>query len=1107
MAFGNSNDIEIQIRLEAEKTRQQLAELTKSVDKLSGSLSNASKAADKTENDLNSLASNAGKLATGAIVSLTGAFFAFRKVIDIGDKLGDVRNGFEETARSAGVLSDKLLKDLNAASKNAVTNLSLMSQATKALELGIAADQIDDLAFAAQRYADNHGKDFVDSFDQLITAVKTGRQSTLDLFGTVNDGSLVIDKFTEAQAASFEATKSVSDVLDEMEKNFVDALREAAAFINESTILVNSLIAIKEAGEAVVGVLQSIANALPKASSVLQALSGVPGIGPVAGSLATQLKVYEDLYAFSTKLTTAFAGTAKVSNTAATEIVKVGKGSETAAKGMKEAEKAANALKSAISNISKSVGFDQFPGLTGQVKGIFAGSDDPKVLADAFAKLAGETQKAGVPLEELLERIRSVKEELKDADAFAFDFAKEAFEDASAAAAQFNDTLLNLGSDLSNLFSTISSGDAFDVGNFGNTFGNIGSVIAGPIGGQIGSLVGGLTDTIATLFSSEDAGTTARKAVDKYFADLFDEDRLSVIVGGKLKRINDLAFEGNFNAPEGGIPAGFIGVGAGFEQLLGVTEDISGQIAAVLSNNVGGSLNNLQLLVQATGVSFLELGDAIIESFLNGALSIQEAQVALEGLAQVFTAGIPGAIGAIDEAYTNFQIAIAEDRGSRALIDSIRDIGAEAQELGVRTLPALADQLTRVFGFSANQVAAFFDAMKATGITSIQQLVDASTSTLIAFAANFQNIMNGIAATAKPILDTTQNTQSPSNFSSGGFRSSSFGGGGIKRNTQHLDDMKKKVKEVDKALNLNSLKQFGKDLNFMGIAADALGISLDATKKRIVDTFKAGKLSIKEANDEIKKATDLLGGGIPGAVGAVSDAFRNLLKGGTKGGAFSIDSFKDIFAEAKEKFVKELSPARAAEFQRLSENFEKLKGNPGSDEFKGAKKALDDFMETIPKIGFDDLRSFLEQNFDKGTVQKFFQAISESGINSFDGLENASEDAIVGIIAKLEELQFPFSETSAEVEKLNQTIADLTSKQHDVEVKFKVSADFDDAGTKSVFDLLYGAGLLGDNTSSSKNGLNAAERAEFSRLSRLSKQKGRLSPADRKRYDALRRAA
>jgi hypothetical protein len=165
MAFGNSNDIEIQVRLEAEKTRQQLAELTKSVDKLSGSLSGASKATNKAEADLDSFSKNAAKAGTAAILGLAGAFVTFRKVVDIGDKLGDIRNGFEETARSAGVLSDKLLKDLNAASKNAVTNLSLMSQATKALELGIAADQIDDLAFAAQRYADNHGKDFVDSFE------------------------------------------------------------------------------------------------------------------------------------------------------------------------------------------------------------------------------------------------------------------------------------------------------------------------------------------------------------------------------------------------------------------------------------------------------------------------------------------------------------------------------------------------------------------------------------------------------------------------------------------------------------------------------------------------------------------------------------------------------------------------------------------------------------------------------------------------------------------------------------------------------------------------------------------------------------------------------
>src|SRR5205085_2140163 len=102
----------------------------------------------------------------------------------------------------------------------------------------------------------------------------------------------------------------------------------------------------------------------------------------------------------------------------------------------------------------------------------------------------------------------------------------------------------------------------------------------------------------------------------------------------------------------------FNAVGAAFEQLLGVADDIGGQIGAILANNIGGNLENLQILVQTTGKSFEDLGNAIFDSFFNGNLSITELYANLIAVQDLTTVGIPGAVGAVDQAFQNFQISL-----------------------------------------------------------------------------------------------------------------------------------------------------------------------------------------------------------------------------------------------------------------------------------------------------------------------------------------------------------------------------------------------------------------------------------------------------------------
>lgn len=264
-------------------------------------------------------------------------------------------------------------------------------------------------------------------------------------------------------------------------------------------------------------------------------------------------------------------------------------------------------------------------------------------------------------------------------------------------------------------------------------------------------LVGNLLDSI---FGGDDAGTEARKAADKFFADAFEANRLSVIIDGQLKQIEDLVFKGStlfggevdftdgsfanfFETLPGIAQQSFIGVGTAFEELLGIGEDVGGQLAAVFANNVGGSLNNLQLLVEASGKSFEELRESVVEAFLDGKLSAQEAQVALQGIAQVAQKGIPGALGATAEAFNNLKDAGV--KGGRASIDALKDIGYEAQELGINTLPALAAQLQATGQFTAEEIQQLFSVLSQRGIDSIDELVNATNEQLIGVLSQLQN--------------------------------------------------------------------------------------------------------------------------------------------------------------------------------------------------------------------------------------------------------------------------------------------------------------------------------------------------------------------------------
>jgi len=668
-------------------------------------------------------------------------------------------------------------------------------------------------------------------------------------------------------------------------------------------------------------------------------------------------------------------------------------------------------------------------------------------------------------------------------------------------------------------------------------------------GAQIGSAIGGILGNVFSQFGKDLPGTAERKAIDKYFGDLFDKGRLTVVLQNQLtgaidestgeairiaqaqlNRISDLVFEGftpfageldfggenffnYFNTLSAEIQNSFNGVGVAIGMLQGLSTEQARLIGTALANNIGGNLQNLQVLVQQTGESFEDLSQTILKAFRDAQLTAEEAYNALVQLQNIYSEGIPGAIGDFRQAIENLNTALENDQPGQYALDSLRDIGAEGEEARA-SFETVVSSLGQTFGFAADQQARLFEALRLSGITSLQQLAQASDEQLLTLIRNINAIRENAEAplAAVPVIPTAART----------------GGGGSKRdpakdllekqkeearkltqeslrylqiikeiNAEQLTtlaggkeiakinaDILKTIKErdrIEKALNTEldkgakgnkrrigelsrALDELNKKLeavrdsakanerqykqldiagiipliksqNSLGLVAEQIGVSLQKNVDILVKGFLQGRLSIQEVNDEIKKTKDLLGPGIPGAVGAVTDAFQNLIDAGTQGGAFSVDAFTDIFAEFREKFNKEGSAFREAQRKQLVENLDIARQasltavGPEASEaarkaLEVAKKALEDFRNVPLVPDLSDLREQLKGAFSPEQVDLFFQALDESGLKSFDQLEGASSEAIIGILGRLQELGFKFGETSEEAAGINKGLQD-----------------------------------------------------------------------------------
>ncbi len=248
------------------------------------------------------------------------------------------------------------------------------------------------------------------------------------------------------------------------------------------------------------------------------------------------------------------------------------------------------------------------------------------------------------------------------------------------------------------------------------------------------------------LFGPTNPQTRARKALKKHFEEMFDVNELFLVIDGRLTQVEELAIDrftgfldqlDTSSATGAAQFAGFQGIGAALAEIFNLDDYIPAQqIGDILANTVGGSLNNLQILMQSAGVSAEEMGAALEEAFLNGDVRAGEFLMAMGAIDSVMQQGIPDGIGMITMALDNL---IQGAGNGRLSMDALGDLAVEAGEAGVTSLAGLQDALVAAGG-DADSVAQLFQAIASAGITTLDQLANISISSTAQVVAQLENI-------------------------------------------------------------------------------------------------------------------------------------------------------------------------------------------------------------------------------------------------------------------------------------------------------------------------------------------------------------------------------
>jgi len=774
-------------------------------------LQNETKQTQSSFTELNSIF----ELSRKAFDVVAGAASLAIDAIKEGSRIDDVASAFKRLSAEAGTTSDVFLNQLQVATGSTISNFELMLKANEALKKGLTADQFSQVASAARELSDTLGTDLNAEISALSTALETGNTRILqnkigiidlktaeeELANTLGIKREALNREQQVMAARTAIMAAMNDEAERgrnIENDNADLIDQiTASFTNQTNALKQSLGSNIEMNDAlkqmrdllismdfkpIINGLTSLAtNAVKAANVLIDAFSN-------AGNYFDLLKASFDQFAYSqtavsTKavelrerfiaLTTALKPTIENQKKAVDTITELRQEYVAVMAKMQDAGKSQDD----INNLFEK-GTTDIQNLTLKFQTWKESISDAKTELDAIPDQSskqvdliikatrpdGSTTKPGgkdMGLGEF-EPGRSGKPDWLSST-LREDVASQFQSDMESALAQ------GLGNALNAVFSGANSEDYKQISRqLGSQSGAAaGKAIGGPIGEAIGSVIGdklgkAVFDGFNHIFGGgRDEGTKMRKNVEAFFDNLLKDADLKIIKDDQLidlKEFNRLgdAFEenwvGHFEEIAGSSFGAFASIGEGFAGLFDDAEKYGGQIGYILAENLGGSLNNLQLMFYKTGLGVEELGEKMIDAFLDGKISADQFTAAMASIQQVMTDGIPDGVGLTVQALDNL---VASSGRGIASIDAVKDIIFEGMEAGAKTFDDLKKNLLDA-GASAEQVEALFATFSKLNITSFEQITGASNEFLISLIANLDDAGFQFATLSTDVEDLSQ---------------------------------------------------------------------------------------------------------------------------------------------------------------------------------------------------------------------------------------------------------------------------------------------------------------------------------------------------------------
>lgn len=306
-------------------------------------------------------------------------------------------------------------------------------------------------------------------------------------------------------------------------------------------------------------------------------------------------------------------------------------------------------------------------------------------------------------------------------------------------------------------------------GGLGDEIGtSLGSIFFGELGGSVGGFVGAIADK--TFGGSTNESTLRRRELEGYIDEIFQTwDFIARDRAGNMVRFDDLVLgdRSDFNAGSAFLQEleGFdddlrvffraIGGGLGVEF---VDDFVAGaQLGEKLLTAWGGDLDSLQLLLYETGITAEEFEENLVRAFKRGQISAEEFLVSMNKADEMFQPGIVG-LGQWERALDNF---IESGGRGTASMKSLRDIFIEFRELNPNgTFEDFRAEMVASGRLTAEEADTLFDSMRANGINTFEELMDASDRTIITILANMQQAGFGFIEPLEQVQEKLDDVES-----------------------------------------------------------------------------------------------------------------------------------------------------------------------------------------------------------------------------------------------------------------------------------------------------------------------------------------------------------